>query len=168
MTFDASPWGAGGFLAVDGTITSWFATSFTEEDESAVGVTFGASSAQQVAEALAVLFGMRVWLPHWIELAPQIHVRSDSVAALSMVTRMQTSSPQLSFVARELALTLSRSCIRPVVVEHTPGVCNKLADALSRRYQPGVSWQVPAALRHVTEVSVCRPGSYYRTSAHPR
>jgi len=168
MTFDASPWGAGGFLAVDGALTSWFATSFTAEDERAVGITFGTSSAQQVAEALAVLFGMRAWLPHWVELAPQLQVRSDSVAALSMVARMQTSSPQLAFIARELALTLSMSCIRPKVVEHTPGVCNQLADALSRRFQPGVSWRVPAALRDIMEVSVSRPPSYYRTAPAPR
>ena len=53
MVFDASPWGAGGFLVVDGKCVSWFATKFVEVDEKAIGIQFGDSASQQVAEALA-------------------------------------------------------------------------------------------------------------------
>ena len=168
MCFDASPWGAGGFLVVDDVLVSWFATPFNKVDEEAIGIVFGASSAQQVAESLSILFGLRAWLSTWAGKAPRLEVRSDSVTALSMVARMQSSSPQVSVVARELALTLANSCVRPCVVEHTPGVANKLADALSRKYQPGCSWQIPRTLAHVEERRLePRTPGYYRTVGGP-
>ena len=166
MSFDASPWGAGGFLTVDGVLRSWFTTEFTQVDENAVGMPFSTSSAQQVAEALAILFGLRAWLSAWVDKSPRLEVRSDSVTALSMVARMQTSSPQVGVVAREVALTLSAACVRPCVIAHTPCVANKLADALSRRFQPGAVWQRPDAVAHIPECMLApRDASYYRTIA---
>ena len=85
MSFDASPWGAGGFLMVNGVLRSWFTTSFTLIDEHAVGQGFGTCEAQQVAEVLAILFGLRVWLSAWDGKAARLEVRSDSVTALSMM-----------------------------------------------------------------------------------
>ena len=164
LGFDASPWGAGGFLTVDGVLLSWFTTAFTQVDEQAVGLSFGTSVAQQVAEALAIVFGLRAWLSAWEGKSPRLEVRSDSVTALSMMARMHTSSPSVGVVAREVAFTLSRACVRPSVIAHTPGVANKLADALSRRYQPGVSWQRPAAIAQVPECFLApRCAEYYRT-----
>ena len=40
-----------------------FAAKFDEVDEEAIGIRFGESASQQVAEALAVLLGVRAWLP---------------------------------------------------------------------------------------------------------
>ena len=70
MVFDASPWGAGGFLVVDGKFVSWFATKFDDVDEKAIGILFGDSASQQAAEALAVLLGVRAWLPIWVNALP--------------------------------------------------------------------------------------------------
>ena len=166
MSFDASPWGAGGFLTVDGQLKSWFTTAFSQVDENAVGLSFGTSSSQQVAEALAILFGLRSWLSAWESSAPVLEVRSDSVTALSMVARMRSSSPHVGVVAREIALTLAASVVRPRVIEHTPGVANKVADALSRRHQPGVHWQLPAVLSHIPEcILLPRNADYYRSLA---
>jgi guanyl-specific ribonuclease Sa len=163
MCFDASPWGAGGFLIVDGVVRSWFATAFTPTDELAVGMTFGTSNSQQVAEALAILFGLNAWLQAWVGNSPRLQVRSDSVAALTLVARMKTSSPSLAIVAREMALTLSASCVRPCIVEHTPGAANKLADQLSRKYEPGTTWRTPGALLGIAEcVLPQRTCGYYR------
>ena len=164
MSFDASPWGAGGFLQINGSLVSWFATKFCKVDEEAINIVFGTSSSQQVAEALAILFGLRMWIARWSGHAPRLKVRSDSVTALSLVARMRSNSPQMSVVARELALTRASSCIRPSLVEHTPGVANKLADALSRRFQPGTDFLVPEALVDVPECNVLfRTPEYYRT-----
>ena len=85
MVFDASPWGAGGFLVVDGKFVSWFATKFDDVDEKAIGIRFGVSASQQAAEALAVLLGVRAWLPIWVNALPILEVKSDSVAAMTMV-----------------------------------------------------------------------------------
>ena len=166
MSFDASPWGAGGFLTVDGRLRSWFTTAFSHVDENAVGLSFGTSSSQQVAEALAILFGLRSWLSARESSAPVLEVRSDSVTALSMVARMRSSSPHVGVVAREIALTLAASVVRPRIIEHTPGIANKLADALSRRHQPGVKWQLPAVISHIPEcILVPRCADYYRSLA---
>ena len=72
----------------------------------------GESASQQVAEALAVLLGVRAWLPIWLNGVPILEVKSDSVAAMTMVASMHTRSPHVAVVARELALTLSQSCVR--------------------------------------------------------
>ena len=50
------------------------------------------------------------------------------------------------------------------MVKHTPGVANKLADILSRRFQPGVHFVVPQAFVGVPEVPI-RPGTmeFYRS-----
>ena len=164
MVFDDFPWGAGGLLVVDGKVVSWFATKFDENDEKAIGIQFGNSDSQQVADALAALVGVRAWLSIWLEGLPIFEVKSDSVAALTMVSRMHTRSPQVTVGAKELALTFVESCVRPQVVKHTPGVANKLADLLSRRFQPGVDFVVPQALVGVPEVPV-RPRTmdFYRS-----
>ena len=133
---------------------SRFATKFDEVDEKAIGIQFGDSASQQVAEALAVLIGVGAWLSIRLKGLPILEVKSDSVAALTMVASMHTRSPQVAVVARELALTFSESCVRPQVVKHTPGVANKLADILSRRFQPGVHFVVPQALVRVLEVPI--------------
>jgi hypothetical protein len=164
MVFDASPWGAGGVLIQDDIIVAWFATEFDAHDAKATGVVFGGSESQQVAEALSILFGIRAWAKSWLGGAPRLEVRSDSVCALYMVARMKTHSPHVAVVAREMALTLSDACIRPEVVAHIPGVANKLADTLSRRFAPGVSFSVPAALLQVRETVIQpRTVGYYRS-----
>ena len=156
--------GARGFLVVDGKFVSWFAVKFDDVDERAIGIQFGDSASQQDAEALAVLLGVRAWLSIWLKRLPILEVKSDSVAAMTMVASMHTRSPQVAVVARGLALTLSESCVRPQVVKHTPGVANKLADILSRRFQPGVHFVVPQALVRVPEVPI-RPRTmdFYRS-----
>ena len=111
-----------------------------------------------------MLLGVRAWLPIWLNGLPILEVKSDSVAAMTMVASMHTRSPQVAVVARELALTLSESCVRPQVVKQTPGVANRLADILSRRFQPGVHFVVPQAFVGVPEVSIrSRTMDFYRS-----
>ena len=99
MVFDDFPCGAGGLLVVDGKVVSWFATKFDENDEKAIGIQFGNSDSQQVADALV---GVRAWLSVWLLGLPILEVKSDSVAALTMVSRMHTRSPQVTVGARSL------------------------------------------------------------------
>ncbi len=49
MVFDASPWGAGGFLVVDKNFVSWFAAKLMRLTKRQ------SSASQQVGEALAVI-----------------------------------------------------------------------------------------------------------------
>ena len=92
MVFDASPWEAGGFLVVDGKFVSWFAVKFDDVDEKAIRIQFGDSASHQVAEPLAVLLGVGAWLSIWLKRLPILEVKSDSVAAMTMVASMHTWS----------------------------------------------------------------------------
>ena len=76
--------GAGSFLVVDRKLVSWFATKFDDVDEKVIGIQFGKSDSQQVAEALAVLVGVRAWLSIWLKGLPILEVKSGSVAALTL------------------------------------------------------------------------------------
>ena len=133
MVFDASPWEGleASWLWMEN-LVSWFATKFGEVDEKAIGIQFGNSASRRVAEALAVLVGVRAWLSIWLKGVPNLQVKSDGVAASTLVT----GSPQVAPAARELVLTFSESCVRPQVVKHTSGVANKLADLLEVPIRP--------------------------------
>ena len=54
--------------------------------------------------------------------------------------------------------------MRPQVVKHTPGAANRLADILSRRFQPGVHFVIPQAFDGVPEISIrLRTMDFYRS-----
>ena len=70
----------------------------------------------------------------------------------------------MSRLAREMALDIAEGLYTRNVVSHIPGVVNDCADALSRRHQPGKSFQLPSLLAGGTEVSVGqRNGSWWRS-----
>ena len=96
----------------------------------------GQSRDQQVLEALALLVALREWSSHWTSRRVQLSVRSDNMAALAMVCRMQPHSEQMGIVAREMALDVCQSSISPDECTHIPGIANKAADSLSRVYAP--------------------------------
>ena len=68
-----------------------------------------------------------------------MEVRSDNVAALTLITSMKASGRSINLIARELALTLGAGCWKPKLASHIPGISNILADWLSRRSAPGSS-----------------------------
>ena len=74
------------------------------------------------------------------------------MSALAMVCRMQPHSPSLGAVAREVALDIADAIYEPQLVSHVPGVANKAADALSRKFDPNFEYLLPEVLRHSTEV----------------
>ena len=85
-----------------------------------------------------------------------------------MVCRMRSSGAGPNKVARELALDLSEGSFRPGVFEHTPGICNVIPDALSRKFQPGTHFVLPEALWATTEtVLQARSSSFFRATAPP-
>ena len=47
--------------------------------------------------------GHSAWLSIWLNGLPILEVKSDSVAAMTMIASMHTRSPQFAVVARELA-----------------------------------------------------------------
>ena len=84
------------------------------------------------------------------------------MSALFMLSNMTSRGYGPRIVARELALCLAGLNHRPDILEHTPGICNKVADELSRRYEPGHTFVLPAVLQHAKEAAApARARSFY-------
>jgi len=93
---------------------------------------------------LAGLVALRVWAKFWQGQRAKLHVRGDNVGALTLFSTLESSSPPLTKIAREFALDLGRARFRPDLVQHIPGIVNKVNDVLSRRYQAGHKFELPS------------------------
>ena len=164
ITLDASPWGLGGYFALDGEIKAWLACPLCDEELAILQITRGDCKAQQCVEALAALVALRLWAPWWHNKRLSIRIRTDSVAALVLATRLTTRGTGCGIVAREVALDIASSTYEPLVGEHIPGIANVTCDALSRRYQPSTTFALPSHLLSVCESHPPkRSRSYFRT-----
>ena len=133
---DASPWGMGGWLQVDGKITEYFACEITEADLNMFGLSIGTPEGQQVWECLAVLVALDLWTSRRTDARINLQVRSDNVTALTLLVKMRPGSPNIAIIAREIALRLVEFSFPPDAM-HTPGIAHILADDLSRIHAPG-------------------------------
>ena len=123
------------------------------------------SKDQQSLEALAILVALRSWKSYWINRRVQLSVRTDNIAALTLVAKMQPHSEALGVIAREMALDISDSVYSPDEVLHIPGVANVAADYLSRISDPHKSINRPAYLLPDLETIVSgRDFAWWRAS----
>ena len=152
---DASPYGIGGFYIIDGIIIGYFMDSVNPDDLTRLGVV-DAEKGQQCWEALSILVALRIWHQLWAEGRLTLAVKSDNMTALTLVNTLKAKGGGLRIIACEMALTMSRASFEPDLTIHTPGVCNDVADTLSRRFDPARSdrWQLPRALEHA---QACTP-----------
>ena len=97
---------------------------------------------------------LRLWGPQWHQKRFHLHLRSDSIVALVLASKLKAKGKHTNRIARELAVDLGRGLYLPLVTQHTPGVSNVLPDALSRLNQPGASSALPPALSDVPLESV--------------
>ena len=112
---DASPWGIGGILSLDGVPCEFFAVATTAEDAARLGLELSHDSrCQQAFEALAMLIALRHWRYHWAHERCVIHVAGDNMAALAMITKMQPRGRSLPQV-----------CARQSAVHHPCSTCRQ-------------------------------------------
>jgi hypothetical protein len=142
ITCDASPWGGGAWLAVDGTPKEWMAIKWTSGDEEKLGLQIGSAEGQGTWEAFIILIAVRTWatcLRH-----ERVRIRSDSECALFALNKERSPSTALNKVAREMALDL---CLMNYSVDlefvHLPALMNEWADCLSRLFQPRNPAEIP-------------------------
>ena len=155
ITTDASPYGIGGFITINGRIAAFFSDEITATDCTILGVTHGSHTGQQAFEALAVLVAVRLWMPEITSRRATLAVRTDNIGALTVVASLKGKGPSMGLVARELALDFGSCSYAPRVVEHLPGVANVLADVLSRRLDPHKQpWRSPAQVAHLSPTQV--------------
>ena len=148
IVLDASPWGGGGFLSVDGVPSAYFYTEWGPEDVASLGITIGDHRCQALVETFVVLVAVRAWASKWAAQPTSVYGRSDAMAAIGAVERGgSTRSTAVNKVLKELALetALSRTGLR-IRLRHIKGDRNQWADALSRIHQPGSGARVPAPL----------------------
>ena len=152
---DASPYGLGAWLEVDGHAQEFFSDRIHKSDLQILKVENVGSKAQQAAEALALLVAVRLWLPQFSQERITVLVRGDNIAALQMAAKMQPKSYALGVIAREIALDLASASYAIDIVQHISGVSNSVADMLSRKFQDGKKYEIPIMLREAKEV--CPP-----------
>ena len=166
---DASPWGLGCLLVDRGAIVAWLASEVTTTDESVLGAKKGDCASQAVFEALALLVAMRAWLSQWRDERTVALVRSDSLAALGALNKINGGKDIINKVMREVALDLAEGSYIVDIVGHLPAHLNDLADALSRMAAPGESGKsFPEQLKDIPETKVpARVRPWWRTLGDP-
>lgn len=146
ITWDASPFGMGATLQVNGDFKEFFAIKITQDDERILETKAGTSDGQQVWECLTGLIALRVWAKYWHGCRAKLQIRSDNVGALTLMTTLRGRSKPMSIIAREYALDLGQAQWRPDLATHIPGLTNSICDVLSRRYDPNKSFSLPKLL----------------------
>ena len=141
----------------------YFAAALTSDDANIYGHTLGSADGQQTWEALAILVAARIWQDAFNNRRVSLRVRGDNVGALTLVVKMRPSRPQQAIVSRELALITAKAAFPPDVL-HTPGIAHKLADQLSRIYDPKAATTCAhPALANATRTAVpVRDRDWYR------
>ena len=67
---------------------------------------------------------------------------------------LKGSSPAVNQIARESALDLGGASYHPDLISHTPGMASCIADALSRKYDPGSTFVLPPHVDGASELSL--------------
>ena len=164
---DASPWGMGGWLSINGCITKFFACKLSDDDSRIFKEDLnGSCTGQQLWECLAILVAIDIWACEWSQSRVVLEVRGDNVGALMLLIKMRPSNPKQAIIARELALRLVELSFPPDAV-HTPGIAHVIADELSRVYAPKgagiVTNTIHPALEQATQTLVPkRNEAWYR------
>ena len=151
---DASPWGLGGWLSVDGKITHYFACAVSSDDHRILGVQ--GKDGQQVWECLAILVAVRLWAHLWSQDRIVLNLVGDNIGALTLLVKLRPPlrNPAMGIIARELALELAQLSFQPDAT-HTPGLAHVVADILSRVYAPGGTGRVSSELHPALSDAQC-------------
>ena len=165
---DASPWGIGAVLVLDGRATAWLADTVQPGDVEQLHIKAGDHRFQAILELLAIAVALRTWLPVWRQRRVLLVTRSDSMAALGALQAVRSTSAAMNVVVREIALDMAEGWYTIDVIKHIAGVDNGWADALSRLSATEGSKSVPAELtavpRHTCSL---RSGAWWRACADP-
>jgi len=157
ITCDASPWGLGAILLLmtpQGlTPVAWFAIPLDPAIVRRLSARVGDCRWQSVWELLCIAVALRAWALHFCGGTAALRVKSDSRAALGAALRLASKAPTMNQIAAEIALDTALGGISVTLAEHVRAELNVEADALSRIYEPGAGYTVPAALQGVPRVA---------------
>ena len=143
ITCDASPWGYGAVLNLDGRPVEYIATPISEDDIQRLHVVVGDPKYQAFLETMSILIAMRTWLTKWAGQQLFVHVRSDAAAALGAIHKLKSKCPSINALVREIALDVAEGLYEVNLAEHLPGHENIWADSLSRLREPDTPKALP-------------------------
>ena len=132
---DACPWGIGGVLYQKGRPLRWFSSPLTKELLEKFNAAAGDSAHNTLWEAVALLVGLRLWLPR-ANKRVVVRVKSDNIGALRTLLKLTSPKDAMGIIAREVALDIASGNYQVHERIHIPGVTNVAADALSRLWAP--------------------------------
>ena len=166
ISMDASIYGMGAVLIVNGVPEEYFSIAMTSSDERISNMKKGDKDGQQIWESLVLLIAIRHWCHRWREARVTLQLESDNVAALTLAAQLKAHGARRK-IATQLALIYSSSVFEPDIVSRLPGVMNVTPDSLSRRFQHS-DWVPPASLRDAKEVHpALRTTTWWRTETPP-
>ena len=166
---DASPWGMGATLSVNGEIKKWFGIPLEDGDLHLLGFARGDCRGQALAETLCLAVALKEWAADWQDEQTVLMARSDAVAALGALNKLSSTQPAMNTIVREIAFDLAESRYDLELLSHVPATWNKLPDALSRLFAPeGDRLLVPEELRSEDRTwPAVRDSSWWRTRGPP-
>jgi hypothetical protein len=130
---DASPYGMGAVLFLQGVPISWIAIDWSADDFALLKAKRGDPAWQAEWELLAILLALDTWMPLVMGNAAAL-TQSDATAALFATRRGAGRTPAMNALCAEIALRLEAFML-PLEVEHFHSVINFECDALSRLSQ---------------------------------
>lgn len=128
MVTDACPWGMGGVLYQHGVPMRWFATDLPPSILDKFKAQKGDPGFNTAWEALALLIGLRLWLPGLFQRCG-VRVKSDNVGALRMLFNLSSPSEPLNIIAREVLTNVAADALSRLWAPDPVGLPN-LGDAL--------------------------------------
>jgi len=129
---DASPWGGGAALVIDGAFVEHAAITWSSVTAARFKVALGSPKGQTTWEYLVILLALELWADRFRSTG--IAVMGDNLAALNGAISLKGRS-ELSRITREMAWRKVRRGWR-YACGHLPAECNEVADALSRLTAP--------------------------------
>ena len=156
ITTDASIWGYGGWISVNGRAIAYFSETVSKDDEFILELKRGEPESQQGFEAIALSIAVRLWLPFGKSKRFSLAIRNDNIGASTICSSLKGKSGPMNAVAREFSLDIAEGSFEPLLVQHLPGVSNTVADLLSRKTDPHYSskWRLPLILQDAQQMSV--------------
>jgi hypothetical protein len=163
ISVDASPWGIGGILYDSlWKPVAYFYDAITMVDCQTLSIVVGSPDYMTIVEALALLVAVRLWANESVGMT--LAIRTDNAGCAAVISKLRSSNPSLNRIATELALDMIEQDFMPMVIDHIAGVTNIEPDALSRIFQPGKNYQVPASLMNLIRTdTACRDRSFWRS-----
>ena len=138
-------------MTIGGQPKAWFSDGYSQRDTENYDIKVGDCSSQQSGECLALVSAVKSWKSEWSKEDCLLAIHADNI---TMADSFKGSSRAVNILARVLALEFDDPTHRPDQRKHCAGVCNKVADDLSRRLLPGVSFRVLDFLKDIKKTEL--------------